>query len=192
MNTELLKLEDHEEVLRTVRKHWFILLVRTIGVVIVGVAPLILLTLLFSSDYPLAHAIDLQEAYKPALFFSAAWLLIIWMTLFGIWTDYYLDTWIITTRRVIAIDQQGFFRRQVASFRLERLQDVTIDINGIIATFLDFGNIKAETASNAEAFSIRGIPDPRGVKALIQEYADQVVMAPAQSNGAPQTPGTAL
>jgi len=174
--TEQLKLETGEEVVKQVRKHWFVLFVRTAGVVLMGVVPLIIVFVALPNAEKLPNvSIDVSLLYKPAIFFSAAWLLIVWMMLFGIWTDYYLDSWIVTTRRVIAIDQQGFFRRRVASFRLERLQNVTVDVRGIIATLLNFGHITAETAGNTEAFVIHGIPDPRGVKSLIQEHADEVV-----------------
>lgn len=176
MLTEQLKLEEGETVLKDVRKHWFILLSQSIGVVVSALMPLVLFLfsdLFATSNVPVPATAEVFEGY--AVFFYAVWLLIAWMTLFGIWTDYYLDMWIITTRRVIAVDQQGFFRRKVASFRLERLQNVTIDIHGIIATLLNFGHITAETAGNTEAFVIHGVPDPGSMKALIQEYADQVV-----------------
>lgn len=173
---EQLKLDTDEIILKQVRKHWFVLLAQTAGVIILAVVPIPLAVIGLSGTELLPGlALDPRELYGPAIFFLTAWLLVMWMTLFGIWTDYYLDNWIVTTRRVIAIDQQGFFRRKVASFRLERLQNVTIDIHGIIATFLNFGHITAETAGNTEAFVIRGIPDPRGVKALIQEHADEVI-----------------
>ena len=98
--------------------------------------------------------------------------------LFLIWTDYYLDLWTITNRRIIAIDQRGLFRRAVASFRYERLQDINIEINGFIATMLDFGELRAQTASAyRDAFEIKGIPHPRDIKALILRAADDLIIA---------------
>ncbi|MBI2065245.1 MAG: hypothetical protein HYT62_04290 [Candidatus Yanofskybacteria bacterium] len=38
-------------------------------------------------------------------------LLIAWMMFFVIWTSYYLDVLIITDKRVVDIDQKGFFSR---------------------------------------------------------------------------------
>ncbi len=188
---EQLKLEDGEYIVKQVRKHWFVLLAQTVGIVIMALVPIVLVVMGLSGINTLPNInFDVHDLYGPAIFFMAAWFLVMWMTLFGIWTDYYLDNWIITTRRVIAIDQQGFFRRRVASFRLERLQNVTIDVHGIIATLLNFGNITAETAGNTEAFIIRGIPDPRGVKALIQEHADEVVPGKTSFPGAPQVQST--
>ncbi len=178
MDTEQLKLEPEEAVLRLVRKHWFILLCRTAGIVFGGLAPLILITLILASDTGARLVPNIHLFYKPAVFFGTAWSLMVWMVLFGSWTDYYLDMWLITNKRVIAIDQRGFFNRSVASFRLERLQDITVDIRGIIPTLLDFGTVKADTASHSDVFVIRGAPRPREIKSLIQEHADQAVVAP--------------
>jgi uncharacterized membrane protein YdbT with pleckstrin-like domain len=173
--TEQLKLESDEVILATVRKHWLILISKTALVVIAAVMPFIFFPILLSAT-PLAELAPYVDPWiMHLLFLGCAWLLISWMVLFSIWTDYYLDMWIVTTKRVIAIDQQGFFKRRVASFRLERLQNLTVDIRGVIETLLNFGNITAETAGNTETFIIRGIPDPRGLKALIQEHADEVI-----------------
>ena len=176
MNTEQLKLEDGESIIRTVRKHWFILFTQTIGLALAGIAPLILASIIIPNTQLLPNiTVDITLWYRPLVFFGTAWILVIWMMLAAVWTDYYLDMWIITTRRVIAVDQKGFFNRSVASFRLERLQDITVDINGLIPTLLDFGTINADTASHSDVFVIRGAPHPRDIKALIQEHADEVI-----------------
>jgi hypothetical protein len=96
------------------------------------------------------------------------------MTLAYIWTDHYLDIWVITDRRIIAINQVTLFRRQIGSFRLEKLQDMNIEINGFIATMLHFGSIEAQTASGSEEeFQSRYMPNPRELKAVILEAADK-------------------
>ena len=89
------------------------------------------------------------------------------------WTNYYLDVWTITNKRLIAIDQHGLFHRETASFRLERLQDMNVEINGIIATFLDYGILEAQTAGgDDDKFRATGLPHPRELKSLILEASD--------------------
>src|SRR5690606_4537603 len=92
---------------------------------------------------------------------------------FNGWTDWYLDLWTITNLRLIAIDQRGLFRRSVSSFRYERLQDINVEINGLIPTFLDFGTLEAQTAGHGESdFLFAGAPHPREIKAKILEAAN--------------------
>jgi len=94
-------------------------------------------------------------------------LLIGWMMFFVIWTSYYLDVLIITDKRVIDIDQKGFFSREVATLSLDKIQDITITISGILATFLDFGTFKIQTAGESEEFIIHDVPEPSKIKSII-------------------------
>src|SRR5262245_22146810 len=121
MFTEQIKLETNEVVLRTVRKHWFILFIQTISLAFLAIFPIIFVGVAIGFASGSHFISDTHVLYRPAAFFSAAWLLIVWMIFFGTWTDYYLDLWTITDKRIIAINQKGFFNRSVASFRLERL-----------------------------------------------------------------------
>lgn len=178
--TERIQLDTDERILLVVRKHWFILLRESIVPILLFVIPV---GLYFLTDFWVEKAayVDRLVGSVPQkgaliLFFICLWGLVNWMMLFLIWTDYYLDMWTITNRRIIAIDQRGLFRRAVASFRYERLQDINIEINGFIATMLDFGSLHAQTASAyRDAFEIIGVPNPRAIKALILRTADKFV-----------------
>jgi hypothetical protein len=104
----------------------------------------------------------------------AAWYTLTFIVGYMIWTHYYLDLWIVTDRRLIVIDQVHFFNRTISSFRLERLQDMTVSIEGILHTFLNFGTIRAQTAGAGEtAFVMKGLPEPREVLSIIQKATDE-------------------
>lgn len=111
-------------------------------------------------------------------FFLFAWLLIVWMIGWNTWTDYYLDVLIITDKRVFDIDQNGLFRRKSSSFRIDRIQNITVDIKGVIQTLLDFGTIRLETAGDNEDFVATYIRSPYEIKKFINELQDE---ASAQS-----------
>jgi len=174
MLLEKIELEENEAVLLTVRKHWFIILSELFGILIMLAAPFLLIILYVLLPTTLPASIDLTTYLPLIAFFSAVWLLFSLMAGFSIWTHYYLDLWIVTDRRIIVIDQVGFFNRKVSSFRLERLQDIKVLIAGIIPTFLNFGTIRAQTASAAESnFASTGLPDPRNIQAVIQKATDE-------------------
>lgn len=92
------------------------------------------------------------------------WLLILWILLFIMWTNYYLDMLILTDKKVIRVEQNALFSREMSSFRLDRLQDITVEVNGIIATVLNFGTVYIETAGEKEEFVMRGVGHPYEVK----------------------------
>ena len=161
----------------TVRRHWFLLVVRTVPLIILAAIPL---TFSFFGSHVFGDAAqELIHEYKPYMFFSyAAWLLIIWMVLATVWTDYMLDIWCITNRRVIKIDQVAFFQRKTGSFRLERMQDVNVEINGIIATLLNYGTVHIQTASaDMEEFKGVFLPKPQEIKSKILEASDKLIVS---------------
>lgn len=190
MSTEHLKLDSDEVVLKVVRKHWFILFSQVFLFSVAAITPIIFMFVLVSGEFIQAIPIPEGVLGPTAAFFSAAWFLVMWMMIFSAWTDYYLDIWTITNRRVVAIDQRGLFHRSISSFRLERLQDLNVHINGIIATALNFGTLEAETASGDENFVIHGVPKPRDIKALIQESADDLIVRPRPSDSDTASPTT--
>lgn len=172
---ERIKLEEDEKILRVVRKHWWIITSR------VGAAVLSMLLpwpLLWMAGAVMEPAIDLRSVVAPyrveLWFVYLGWVTVHWMVIANFWTDHYLDLWAITNRRIVAIEQMGFFRRFLSSFRLERLQDMNISVTGIIPTLLNYGTIEAQTAGGSnEEFKTDNMPDPRGLKALIIRAADE-------------------
>lgn len=176
---ERIQFEEGETLLRTVRKHWFILFGQCLGLIITLFVPFILFGIIAAKSELIGQfaerlgGIDLGNIL---IFASALWGLMIWLALATVWTNYYLDVWAITTLRVIVVDQRGLFHRTVSSFRLERLQDIHVEVNGIIATMLDFGTIRAETAGHEEdAFVMYGAPQPQDIKSAILGHADQLM-----------------
>lgn len=171
---EKIQLEDGELVLDTVRKHWFIIILELVTIGLVGLLPLVILA--GSTLVPDLPFLELLLAGQAGVitYGMAAWVLLTLIMGFSIWTNYYLDLWVITDRRIIVIDQRAFFNRKVSSFRLERLQDIKVTIKGLIPTLLNFGTIRAQTAgANESNFESSGMPDPRGVQSTIQSAMDE-------------------
>lgn len=172
MTHSKLQLEPGEIVLTQVRKHWFVLVAQLFGILVGALAPVLLLL-----GYGLFFTETLAQyvTFNPYIFTTlySGWLLMMWMVAFQIWTDYYLDVWTITNVRIIAIDQKGFFSRTMASFRLDRLQDVSAGVHGLIPTLLDFGTLEAQTAGEAQNFKAFGLPHPGDLKTIILEAADK-------------------
>lgn len=167
----MIEIDEDEKIEKVVRKHWFVLLGQIIILILLVALPIALVAWGLISGIPGFPAILV-------VFFLFFWLLIVWMMAWKIWTDFYLDVLIITDKRVFDIDQIGFFNRQSASFRLDRIQNVTITVDGIIQTFFNFGTIRIETAGEKEEFIAPYIADPYNVKKYINVRYDEEVSAP--------------
>lgn len=169
-----IQLDADEHILVKTRRHWFVLFAPLFGLVIAGAGPLILLFL--APFFTETLHVKMSDYAAHLSFLYAAWIFLLWISAFNEWTNYYLDVVTITNKRVIVINQKGFFRRVVASFRLERLQDLNAHINGFIETLLDFGELNAQTAgTDTDEFRATGMPNPRALKSVIVKAADDLM-----------------
>lgn len=170
----MIEIDQNEQMLRVVHRHWFVLL-SDIFILLFSLAiPVILLILL--NILPITKIFSFSgSSFEAGGFFFSSWLLIIWMIAWKMWTTYYLDVLVITDKRIFDINQQGFFHRESGSFRIDRIQNITVDQEGIIQTLLNFGTIKIETAGENEDFMAEYITDPYAIKKFINELQDRAL-----------------
>ncbi|MFH1188424.1 MAG: PH domain-containing protein [bacterium] len=160
----MIRLKDGEHIVLEVRRHWYRFFSEVFFLLALAFIPLFFLVLFLSID-----AFSKIEYMMLYLFFSAAWLLFVWISFMMAWTDYYLDVWIITNERLVDIEQRGLFRRDVSECYIGDVQDVRIEIRGLIPTVLNFGNIYVQTAGENREFIMKYIADPQIVKDSIIE-----------------------
>ncbi len=174
---KVLALEPGENVVYTARKHWFTFAMTALGFFLLMLAPLALFFLPLEMQAALSAAARFSGAWRNLVIFLAGlWSLLLWVALFRVWTDYYLDLWFITNKNVIKIEQRGLFNREISVFRLEQIQDITVDITGILETFIDYGTIRVETASQGQ-FIMHSVARPEELKARLME-ARRLCIAP--------------
>lgn len=167
----MIEIDKTEKVLRIVRKHWFVLLADIVLLVLFVAIPVIFFVAWNALNLSAFISYDGSPIFA-AGFFLFAWLLLIWIVGWHMWTDYYLDVFIITDKRIFDITQYGLFRRTSSSFRLDRIQNITVEMSGIIQTLLDFGTIRLETAGEREDFVANYLARPYELKKTINEMQD--------------------
>jgi hypothetical protein len=172
---EEFELESGEEIIMMVRQHPFVLALRLIPLAILFFLPWFasgLFSLLLNTIG--AQTGNISFPSSVFTFLNGLWMLGVWTTAFGIITRYYLTVWVITNIRIVDIKQWGFFNRQVSSFLLVRVQDMTTDISGVLATLVGFGSLGVETAGKDEQFRMSGISRPERVRDVIMAQVAQL------------------
>ncbi|MEI8060978.1 MAG: PH domain-containing protein [Candidatus Berkelbacteria bacterium] len=81
-----------------------------------------------------------------------------------VWFIYANSFCLITSQRVINVDQRGFFNRQITETEFSKIQDVTNSTSGMIGTTLNVGQIEIQTAGKENKLTIKHIPDPYQVQ----------------------------
>ncbi len=168
--------EEGEEILKVLRRHYFVILPLIFGVLFLSVAPLLIYAFLLSGFIPFDQGfIDflVQFATHYKVFAYSLWLLTLWIFFFIEWTDYYLDSWVITNKHILDIEQRGFFHREVISFRYEQIQDITVETRGFLETMLKFGTLHIQTAGESKQILIRDAHEPEVARALILKLQEK-------------------
>lgn len=159
---------DHDEkIIFEVRKHWIVFWSEVFALILIALAPLSLTSLFAVESWN--GVFSYTGMISLFIFFYALWLLLCWVIVFVLWTNYYLDVWIITDKKILNIEQHGLFKREVVVLHLDKIQDITYMVNGFVATTLNFGNIRVTTAGREAEFVMRGVPHPALVQAKINE-----------------------
>lgn len=165
------KFSQNEKIIFEARKHWLKLVVEIVGLVIACIVPFFLLFLAYS-------VIDIQLfaiLLVLFMFWYSVWLLVIWFLIYMVWLDFYLDVWIVTNFKLIEVEQKGFFHREISTLQLDKVQDVTVTVNGFLATWLDFGHIEVQTAGSDIVFEVRNISRPYKLREAILQAGGEYI-----------------
>lgn len=167
------ELEPNEFVVRRVRKHWLLFFAELLPYAILAVLPFALVNLLGSVAIlaPLSHLIDLRSAVGHVGI--GVWLLMVWTVAWGTYTRAFLNLWVLTSQRIVNVKQKRFFYREVSSLFLSRVQDVTSDVNGVVESILNVGDIKVQSAGEEVEFVMANIPHPDALRDLILKYVPE-------------------
>lgn len=167
---------DNEVILHIIHRHWFNILVQFLGVLIA----FLFLLLGMATIQTLAAQGNIIINPVTVYFLGNTILLFIWFFGFFIWIDYWFDIWIVTNQRIVNIEQRALFVREISELHLERVQDVTSEITGLIPSILNYGDVVVQTAGEQKYFRFRRVPDPNGIKDAIMRLVKSRVR---------QTPG---
>jgi len=165
-----------EKIYMIVHRHWYNILRQYIPILLLISFTTIAIATLLALTTDSKTAIN-DNGFNDAMLYLVAVVLylISWIYGFIIWVDYHLDIWIITSSRIVNIEQKGFFSRTISELEYTHIQDVTSDINGVIHTALNYGDVNIQTAGTHGRFTFRNIPKPEKMKTLVMHLHRQAL-----------------
>lgn len=158
-------LHPNEKILHVVHRNWFYIFQQFVLVFFVSI-------ILFGSMVfvPIFFPDFFSENNRAVInFFENLFVLMIWTYSFMLWIDYYYDIWIITTERIINIEQKGMFTRVASELRFKKIQDVKSEVIGFLPTIFNYGDVKVQTAGEENEFIFRTVSDPYEIKRIIMD-----------------------
>ncbi len=160
-------LHKDEHIIFQIRRHWFILFSEVLILLFIAIIPIIFLVI--TNAYQIKFSFSGNNAISLFVFLYSLILLVLWIIGFMFWTDYYLDTWIVTNNRIIDVEQKGLFSREVSVINMDKVQDVTSDISGMVATVVDYGDVHIQTAGQNREFIIKDVAEPEIIRDKLGE-----------------------
>lgn len=79
------------------------------------------------------------------------------------------NIYIVTNRRIIDIDFHNLIYKEVSDTNLNRVQDVTYRMGGVVRTLFNYGDVLIQTAGAAPNFEFGAVPNPDQVVKTLQE-----------------------
>ncbi len=136
--------------------------------ILIGIALVILPLLLIFSQQIFGNLLSFLtfKFYLLLLLFYYLFVLTYFYINFITW---YYNVALITDRRVIDVDFAGLVYKDVATTKLNLVQDVSYAQVGVIRTFFDYGNILIQTAGSLDNFIFESSPNPESVVQIVEE-----------------------
>ncbi len=176
----MISLYPDEHIILERRSFWMPIALQGVLLFFAAIAPFFFI-FIFKEFLP-QEAKSIVGSYQaPVLFFAFTWALVLWIVFFVRWTNYYLNVFIITNKRILDIDQLGLFARDISETRLENIQDMRVEVLGFLATTMDFGNIYIQTAGTTDEFVIKNIPTPNKIKDAISHQCEALSTSSVQN-----------
>lgn len=164
----MISFRPDEKIIAVYRRH--------LAVLILEIAPISIFLLMIIAGAFLWLVFSPEEwsgLTPPVLFVVVFFLHLFWIALFITLADFFLDVWVLTDQRIIAVEQKGLFSRTVSECALSKIQDTSVDTRGFLATVLRFGDLTVRTASEHQDFIFKHMPGPMVVSEEIARIAKQ-------------------
>lgn len=160
-------LQEDEQVVKVVRRHWLHLYPRLIGLLFIALVPVALFWLVVWTT------LTLDTTLRWLLIAgSATWLLFWAVRLYLLAYRYNNDIWVITDQRIIDSVRTHPFSLRIETADLVNVQNLAINRTGLLRTLFDYGDVACETAGETGKFTLAGVPNPRDVQLLIDRLRD--------------------
>lgn len=166
-NDPLLNLDPSEVVLHVIKRH-------PVGVLFIYGATIAGLIINFLVLFFIIRNIDSLGLASWEVVVSAVFILFAFFMVFAGYVSWFLYTHsklVITNESIIQILQQGLFDRKVSQLNLSKVQDVTVDQEGIWSTVFGYGTLTIESAGEAANYRFAYANQPiKNSKYLVEAH----------------------
>ena len=101
------------------------------------------------------------------------WYLIVTSFVLENFLTWYFNVYIVTDERIIDVDFYNLIYKDISTAEIERIQDVSYRMGGVVRTLFNFGDVFIQTAAEKPNFEFLAVPKPDKVVKLLQDLMIQ-------------------
>lgn len=151
--------EKGEKVVLMLRKHAITNVPWILIAVLLALAPNVL------AFFPLLDFLPLRFQIVALIF----WYLIVTAFVLESFLTWFFNVYIVTDERVVDIDFNNLIYREVTDAKLDKIQDVTYTMGGVVRTVFNYGDVLIQTAGTVPSIEFEAVPNPAEVARILQE-----------------------
>ncbi len=151
--------EDEEQIILFLRKHF-----------ITNIPWLFTSLVMISAPFFVAE-LDIMSSV-PSNFkfvFIMIWYLITTAYTLESFITWFFNVYIITDERIVDVDFYNLTYKEVSDANLDKIEDVTYKMGGVIRTLFNYGDVLIQTAAEVTNFDFLAVPYPDKVVKVLQD-----------------------
>lgn len=151
--------ESEEKVILFLRKHFITNIPWIFTGLIMILAPIVVMYLSILESVP--------SNFR--FIFMMIWYLITMAYILESFLTWFFNVNVITDERIVDIDFHNLIYKEVSDANIDKIQDVTYKMGGVIRTLFNYGDVMIQTASEVPNFDFSAVPYPDKVAKVLQD-----------------------
>ncbi len=169
MFNEDFQLHQDEQVIIYVRKHWIFLFLDIVEILFYFLVPAIFVWFMQYANLVLSFNIFGISFDSLLNILVYMWGILCWLLFAERFTDFALDFWIVTNKRIVDSELIKLFHRSLSTLELKDIEDISIKTSGFLSSYFAYGDLKVQTAGARNEFDMSKIAHPEVVQRTIFE-----------------------
>ncbi|MBI2405619.1 PH domain-containing protein [Candidatus Microgenomates bacterium] len=102
-----------------------------------------------------------------------AWYLVTTAFILENFFSWFFNVQIVTDERIVDIDFHNLIYREVSETKVDKIQDVTYKVGGVVRALFNYGDVYIQTAGTVPNFDFLSVPRPEQITRVLQELRTQ-------------------
>ncbi len=158
-NVDFESKDNEEEVVLLLRRHP----ITNLGWVLISIIMILAPSIL--SMFPLLDFLPNNYRFIAVL----GWYLIVTAYVLQNFLSWLFNVQIITDERIVDIDFSNLIYKQVTDANIDKVQDVTYKMGGVVRTLFNYGDVLVQTAGEVPNIDFEAVPNPARVAKILQD-----------------------